>query len=135
MKKLQHILVVDDDYASNYLTRAILEDMDIAESVHTASNGEEAIKFIKQQCHDIQNFCPELILLDVNMPVMNGFEFMEQFNNLKDLKHANTTVVMLTSSNSERDTQKAIEYKVACYLEKPLSEYSLRSVLSYRDFI
>lgn len=135
MKKLQSILVVDDDFASNYLTRAILEDMDIAENVHTATNGEEALKFIKQQCQDIQQFCPELILLDVNMPVMNGFEFMEQFNNMKGLKNTNTTVVMLTSSNSERDTQKAIEYKVACYLEKPLNEDSLRSVLNYRDFV
>lgn len=133
MRKLQSVLLVDDDFASNYLTRAIIQDMDITEKIHTTTNGEEALHFMRKNCLDTNTFCPELILLDVNMPVMDGFEFLEEFQKLSDLRHNNTTIVMLTTSSNQRDTEKARKYKVACYLEKPLTEDSIRSVLTYRD--
>lgn len=133
MKKLQSVLLVDDDLASNYLTRAIIQDMDITEKIHTTSNGEEALLFMRQHCLDTNKYCPELILLDVNMPVMDGFEFLEEFQKLSDLNHNKTTIVMLTTSSNQRDTEKARKYKVACYLEKPLTEDSIRSVLTYRE--
>lgn len=133
MKKLQSVLLIDDDFASNYLTRTIIQDMDITEKIHTTTNGEEALHFMKKNCLDTDTSCPDLILLDVNMPVMDGFEFLEEFHKMTSLKHDNTTIVMLTTSSNQRDTEKARRYKVACYLEKPLTEDSIRTVLKYRE--
>jgi CheY-like chemotaxis protein len=133
MKKLHSVLLIDDDFASNYLTRAIIQDMDITEKIHTTTNGEEALHFMKENCLATDASCPELILLDVNMPVMDGFEFLEEFHKMSSLKHDNTTIVMLTTSSNQRDTEKARRYKVACYLEKPLTEDSIRTVLKYRE--
>jgi CheY-like chemotaxis protein len=133
MKKLQSVLLIDDDFASNYLTRAIIQDMDITEKIHTTTNGEEALHFMKENCKATDTSCPDLILLDVNMPVMDGFEFLEEFHKIAALNHDHTTIVMLTTSSNQRDTEKARKYKVACYLEKPLTEDSIRTVLKYRE--
>jgi CheY-like chemotaxis protein len=133
MKKLQSVLLIDDDFASNYLTRAIIQDMDITEEIYTTTNGEEALHFMKENCLSTDTSCPELILLDVNMPIMDGFEFLEELHKMETLKNEHTTIVMLTTSSNQRDTEKARKYKVACYLEKPLTEESIRTVLQYRE--
>lgn len=72
MQKLTSTLLVDDDETTNFVNEMLLKDMGVTEQILTAHNGQEALELILERCEN--NECPSLILLDINMPVMNGFE-------------------------------------------------------------
>lgn len=82
MRKVKHFLVVDDDPAARYIADDAIEESGIAENIIHCSNGAEALSYIKENClptpDDPHRQCPELILLDVNMPVMDGYQFLEE---------------------------------------------------------
>jgi CheY-like chemotaxis protein len=124
MKKLYKTLVVDDD-TSLFLTKIILDAAGIAQSVYTAEHGRQALEMIERSCmNDYQGedaCCPELILLDINMPVMNGFEFLEALHERWGLNPEITKIFLLTSSTNSRDVEKASQYPLTGYLEKPLT--------------
>lgn len=130
MRKFSSILLVDDDYASNYLTEIVIQDLAISDSIHLATNGKEALQFVRTHCVEAPYpQCPQLIFLDINMPVMDGFEFMEAFEKLLD-QQSLPSVVLLTSSTNARDIEKSKIYRIAAYVEKPLTEEKLRQLLS-----
>src|SRR5690606_32842970 len=110
MKKFKRILLVDDDDTSNLLSTMVITDMEIAEDVDVAFNGEEAINYILKNCKNGgetgERHCPELILLDINMPVMDGFEFLETYKEKFD-HQSQVPVVMLSSSNNPKDYERA----------------------------
>jgi CheY-like chemotaxis protein len=132
MKKFHCILLVDDDFTSNFLSRMVIEGTQVADHIHTAQNGQEALQFVLEHCFNLQNTekndCPDLILLDINMPVMDGFGFLEEFSKLQRVRNRNISVVMLTSSANRKDMQRAEEYNVTGYLDKPLTEEKIKAV-------
>jgi CheY-like chemotaxis protein len=133
MKKLDSILLIDDDYASNYLSRLLLEDIGVVDQLHVASNGKEALQLLSDLRASAGNdgsYLPDLILLDVNMPVMSGFEFIESYLQLNDPSGKQTRIVMLTSSDYTRDVEKARKYGIHEYITKPLTEESLTDLLN-----
>lgn len=130
MKKFKRILLVDDDDTSNMLNTMIISNMDITEDVDVASNGEEALSHLVKHCQQAvvsDKKCPELILLDINMPVMDGFEFLEAYKEKLDI-HNKVPVVMLSSSSNKKDFEKALSYNVKGYIVKPLSEDKLQEL-------
>jgi len=127
MKKLNGILLVDDDPTSCYLTKYIIDEMNVASAVYTAQGGQEALDFIRATASQASPPI-ELILLDINMPDMDGFEFLEVFQTLPQYRRS--SVVMLTTSNNHRDLEKAKAYQVADYLNKPITEEKLSDILS-----
>ena len=137
MKQVYKILLVDDDPTSMYLVQSILEDMQIVRQVATAANGKEALDFIETHCLASESiktiitsaFCPELILLDINMPLMDGFEFLEACKDKHCFKGNQVKVVMLSSSSSMKDLQKAKTYGVTHYLVKPLTKEKLLVII------
>lgn len=127
MGKLNCILLVDDDEITNFINLNLLEDMQIASKVEITSNGKEAIQFLENNC--MESSCPELILLDINMPMMDGFEFLEHFQKL-NLKNKNITkMVALTTSNNPKDIKKLQEYGVASLISKPLTKEKLENLI------
>lgn len=111
---MKTILMVDDNEADHFLTREMikLEYPDV--EILTAYDGEQALEMLRGQ--DIK---PDLILLDINMPRMNGHEFLAEYsdNNTRELP----IVIMLTSSSQERDRNMAMQYHcVKGYLTKPV---------------
>jgi CheY-like chemotaxis protein len=110
MKKIKNLLVVDDDKVSSYLISLTLEDMDIADKIATVFNGREALDFLQQNCSDDgEGFCPAFILLDLNIPVMDGFEFLEEFGRTFADYAAKITICILSSSSAGKDKLKALD--------------------------
>lgn len=117
-----HILIIDDDEVSNFLTeRAITSNWDW--KVSTVSNGIRALEFLKQ------NSQPDVILLDLNMPLLNGIEFLEKLESTYN--KITSKIYILSTSNRKDDIQSASKYNcVNGYIEKPLEADKLRELLS-----
>ncbi len=128
MNKLTSILLVDDDTTTNFVNQMLLEDLDVTEKVLIACNGKEALEIINQQCQ--KGKCPQLILLDINMPVMNGFEFLEAYKQL-DLNYKQSVmIVMLTTSMNPADMDRLGKMPVKGILNKPLTAETFKTLLA-----
>lgn len=122
--------MVDDDEVSSYLISSTLEDMDIADKIATAYNGKEALDFLQQNCSDDrEGFCPAFILLDLNMPVMDGFEFLDEFGRSFAEYTDKITICILSSSSAGKDKLKALDYPISGFITKPLTEEKLKPIL------
>ena len=126
-KKVKCILLIDDDETTNIINEMLIMDMEITERLLQARNGREGLEVLQEQ---IDGDCPpELILLDINMPVMDGFAFLETYRQLHFADKSSVIVVMLTTSLNPLDVERAKEAGVADYINKPLTEQSLKAVL------
>ncbi|MGI4871872.1 MAG: response regulator [Janthinobacterium lividum] len=130
MPKLPCTLLVDDDPTTNYLNRKLLETLGVTKRVLVALNGQEALHVLAAECPaDNSPTCPTLILLDINMPGMNGFEFLEAFAHLPLAQRQAIVIVMLTTSMHPRDMQRLAALPVAGFLSKPLNPAKIQEVL------
>lgn len=133
--KLNCVLLIDDDEPTNFLTKMILEEIDCAKSVHVEQSGMSALKYLTsaKNCDkkDKDSACPDLIFLDINMPAMNGWEFLEQYSLLEKQHKANVVVVMLTTSLNPDDRAKAETIPdVSGFETKPLTVEKLEAILA-----
>ena len=116
--KMHSILTVDDDENDQFICTYTIRKFDPNIKVLKAMNGLEALKLLKSTT-------PAAIILDINMPIMNGFEFLEHYTREFDT-HA-PVVAMLTSSHHAADRERAMRYDfVKSYFEKPLTPDNLR---------
>ena len=127
MNKLTTTLLVDDDETTNFVNQMLLEDMGVTEDVLVANNGQEALELVRQRCQE--GLCPELILLDINMPVMNGFEFLEEYEQLSFPNKQSVVVVMLTTSLNPQDMNRLRDLPNEGFLNKPLNEKMVKELL------
>jgi CheY-like chemotaxis protein len=127
MNKLKCILIVDDDEVSNYLTEITIKDEDLAEKIEVALNGEEGIKKLQDLHKATDGEMPELILLDLKMPVMDGFEFLQQFHEL--VMENKPEIAIVTSSPNPKDRARVSDFGILGYLNKPLSAAGLIQVI------
>lgn len=127
MTKLRSILLVDDDPIANYLHEILIGEMEIANEVIIAKNGKEALEKISN-CK-APNSYPELILLDINMPEMSGFEFLKEFNKMNLERKKLIKIVMLTSSMASQDLEEAKKLNINGYIPKPLKHESIEQII------
>lgn len=125
MQQIKNVLLIDDDPASNYIAQLLLRKSGAVEEITVAANGQEALNYIMQ--HGSANGYPDLILLDINMPQMDGFEFMEHFQHLPFA--ASVRVVVLSSSVSSKDLKTASAYKIKDFVNKPLTKEKLAQLI------
>ncbi|SDX57257.1 response regulator [Hymenobacter psychrophilus] len=126
---LPAILLVDDDPTTNFLSTRLLNRLGASEEVLVALNGAAALQLLQQRCPATAGVaCPALVLLDVNMPVMGGFEFLEAYQQLPAAKRQRTVIVMLTTSMLAADRQRAEQLSVSGFLTKPLTRAKLAAV-------
>ena len=129
MPKLPSVLLVDDDSTTNYLNKMLLTRLGVAEQLLVAENGREALDLLVHTCTALSTSCPALILLDVNMPVMNGIEFLEAYQHLSFTQRQAIVVVLLTTSVNPRDLAKVQLLSIAGTLTKPLTEAKINALL------
>ena len=129
MPKLRCVLLVDDDPTANYLNRKLLEKLAIADHVRVALNGLEALAVLAAECPEAGPSCPALIFLDINMPLMDGFEFLEAYQQLPLAQQQAMVIVMLTTSVHPRDLQRLETLPVAGFLSKPLNPAKVHDIL------
>ena len=127
MKQTKSILVVDDDIVAILTSQRIIKKLKLDVDLLTARHGKEALDIIRAICQGDQNL--ELILLDINMPVMDGFELLEELKHSDDISCALLRVVLVSSSTHYLDIARAKQYPVIDFLEKPLTAEKLSKFL------
>jgi CheY-like chemotaxis protein len=120
--KNNHILLIDDDDVSNLIIQTGIQKLNNSVHITTYQIAQEALIYLKQNLHQL----PSLTLLDINMPLMNGWEFLEQLVNLD----ISMKVAIVTSSINENDQFKSRSYEpVKGYFVKPFQKQDLLKIL------
>jgi len=124
-QKLNCVMLVDDNEDDNFFHKIVLKETGIAEHIKVAESGFEALDFLKNE-----NKIPELIFLDINMPKMNGWEFLEEYRKLNDEQKARVIIIMLTTSLNPADRKKALVIpEVDGFETKPLTHETLSEII------
>ena len=132
---MNSILIVDDSEADRYYIERVVEESNSTCKIFNAEDGERALDFLfdfdarKEQYED--DFPPTVIFLDINMPRMDGFEFLDAFSKLKeqDSRYNSIVIMMYTSSDNKEDMEKAKQYScVRDYIIKPISESDIERI-------
>ena len=116
-----HILIIDDDEINNFIAAKLIDKIPPKAKVSTCVNGQEGINFVRNKLNN-QNEFPDIIFLDINMPLMNGWEFLEEYEQIKNDIKKKVTINMLSSSVYNDDITKAETYStVNKFISKPLT--------------
>jgi|JI8StandDraft_2_1071088.scaffolds.fasta_scaffold10970_4 CheY-like chemotaxis protein len=130
---MRTILLIDDDAISNFLSKSMIEKSGIFDKVYVYSSATAALEFLSS-CIDKDVEFPEIILLDVMMPVMDGFTFLEEFIHLESSKTSHVKVCMLTSSLDPKDRQQADAYpQVVEFISKPINQEKIKKFMTLID--
>ena len=123
MIRTKKILLIDDNHALKFLTRMLLRDENHQGTIDDVSNGLAALEYLS-----IPENRPDIILLDMNMPRMNGYEFLVEYKN-RGMHNERTKIYMLTTSTLDEDRDKVLATGiVSAYFEKPLTEKHIRII-------
>jgi CheY-like chemotaxis protein len=127
MPQVESVLLIDDDEISNFLTATVLRNSQAIGQIRISSDGREALDWLRPQQKATGNY-PDLILLDLNMPNMNGFTFLKSFRELPG--PAKSRIIVLSTSNFQEDIESLKQFpEVEVFLHKPLTEQSLQYIL------
>lgn len=133
MKKINCILLIDDNYVDNALRKINIKRVDICNHIAIATDGREALEYIIKSGEPNQSEkfpTPDLIYLDINMPRMNGFEFLTEYHKLDERLKSKTVIIMLSTSSYPDDKTKVIGFKeVSEFQNKPLTNAMLRKTV------
>ncbi len=129
---LDLVMLVDDDTTTNYLNQRLLNEMSVAKDILVVGNGKEALDYLKKAVTGGEGAprFPDLIFLDIKMPVMDGFSFLEEYQK-QGLDNGNHVVIlMLTSSASFYDLEKLKTFKrVKQHFSKALTKHDVREIM------
>jgi CheY-like chemotaxis protein len=128
--KLSCVLLIDDDSINNFLNERLLRKLEISKAIKTALNGEEGLKYIAQHCAVQEGCCPDLVFLDIKMPVMDGIEFIKNFQKLNFQNKEKMKVAILTTSRNENDIEALKLLGSYPFLNKPLTAEKVKKVLA-----
>ncbi|MDH7448130.1 response regulator [Aquimarina sp. 2201CG14-23] len=125
MDKLKRFLLVDDSNSTNFFNKTIIQKTDCVEEVLIATNGSNAMEYLQS------NIIPEVIFLDLNMPEMNGWEFLEQHNQLSPTDKNSKIIVMIGAKLSEEEEKTLKSFpQVTEFREKMLTKEIVLDIVS-----
>ncbi|GGK85224.1 response regulator [Rufibacter glacialis] len=126
------ILVIDDDSSSLFLIQDLLTSMGLGEKVTTASSAEDALEILAEREGTARY--PELLFLDIRMPHIDGFGFLERLDKLRSPNHPTPKVVILSYYGNRLYQEQAEKYGVSAYLRKPLTREKVLDLIEFRSY-
>ena len=126
--QLKYIMLIDDDEDDNFIHERAIRKVDSEIVVIATQSAKAALIHLKEEQN--KNNLPGLIFLDINMPGMNGWEFLQEYNDLDESLQSKVIIIMLTTSDSEADRTKAKSWNfVSDYITKPLTKQIVENIL------
>ncbi len=126
---IQKVLCIDDDPISVMLCRKVISRCMFAEKTDAANNGENALQYLEVILETEGSIYPEIILLDLNMPIMNGWEFLENYERDFASRYCDTKIVILSSTIDPEDVKKSLQFStVLTFISKPITVDSLKEI-------
>jgi CheY-like chemotaxis protein len=127
--KIKNILLIDDDQATNFLHKMVIRKTGCAENVHVEMSGDAAIRYLTTKHHG-EFPCPDLIFLDLHMPRLDGWGFIEEYQKLTHGQRGKAVIVMLTTSLDPDDQKKAKQlHDLIEFRNKPLTQNMLMDII------
>jgi len=126
--KIDLVMLVDDNDTDNFISRRIIEITNFAKNVEIKNSGKSALEYLDLN-KESPDKLPEYIFLDINMPIVDGFVFLYEFEKFNDIVKDNCKVIILSSSDNKRDIDKIVNNDyVIKFITKPLTENSLEEI-------
>ena len=133
MRRLKHVLIVDDDEVNNFICENIIKKAQFSETVSSFSNPRECLSYLNDLEEGSKDI-PELIFLDLNMPILNGWEYLSEFSKLEKPFCKDISFIILSSTIYQEDIKKSLEIeRVLDFISKPLTKSILKE-LNERHF-
>ncbi|WP_207433804.1 response regulator [Sabulibacter ruber] len=127
---LDLIMLVDDDDTTNFVNKRLLIKLGVAKEIIVKKNGAEALEYLQSSSKEGVAY-PDLIFLDIKMPVMDGFSFLDEYHNQKLFQNNSMIILMLTSSASFYDLERLKGYEsVKKHFSKALTEADVREIMN-----
>lgn len=133
-KKLRSVVLLDDNETTIFLNNRLLTRLEVAENILTFSRAEQAFEALwgPEPEGAPAHSAPDLMFVDLKMPGMDGFEFLQRFNELPEAVRQQTVLTVLTTSMHAADTARVAQYPNIEYLSKPLTEEKMEKLLKKR---
>lgn len=128
MAAYRSVMLVDDNEIDNIINEKIIEANAFAEQILVFQTGQDALEYLREHQGDVESL-PEIVFLDINMPIMDGFQFLTDFEEFADDVRNKCKIIMLSSSISPKDIDRAASSRyVKKYLNKPLNARYLEAI-------
>ena len=128
MSKIGTVMLVDDNDTDNFISKRIIEITEFSDNVIVKNSGKSALDYILENQENLDQI-PEIIFLDINMPIVDGFVFLYEYEKFGTAVKDKCRVIILSSSDNKRDIDKIIHNDfVIKFVTKPLTEKTLEEI-------
>jgi CheY-like chemotaxis protein len=128
IKAIDLVMLVDDNDTDNFISKRIIEITKFAKRVEVKGSGKAALDYLRENQTSPENL-PSLIFLDINMPIVDGFVFLYEFEKFNEVVRNKCKVIILSSSDNKRDIDKIVNNNhVIKFITKPLTEVALDEI-------
>jgi len=126
--KIDLVMLVDDNDTDNFISKRIIEITKFAQNIEVKNSGKSALQYLEQEQNNPDKL-PDIIFLDINMPIVDGFVFLFEFEMFPESVKDKCKIIILSSSNNKRDIAKIVDNDyVIKFITKPLTETALSEV-------